>query len=200
MKIKNYHIFSKDPLNAGYVKVSGILILKNKRVVCPISPLNLKKFPNNAVPQRFKFERGADRFLANPSDRNGEQIDIQKKIFIKEINNQGSDSKYDLHEEYIIDKTWLNTQQLLWMFGEHWLQKEFRFVLPYILSVCAFAFSIFAFLYSSKTNRNNARVEDRMDSVESIIRNEKLKNKTMYNTNKLAPRRDTLIRTQPKTK
>ena len=57
------------------------------------------------------------RFRSNLRDSNGNIIDIQKKIVIKEVEIIGeNENSLQWHEEYVIDKTCLTVQQLKWMF------------------------------------------------------------------------------------
>ena len=163
MKVKNYHVFAKDT-DKGYMPVTDYLILKNKRVIYPISPRN--NF-SDAIPQRFVFEEMGLRYRANLKDSTGRVIDIQNKIIINEVEVFGDKSEpLQWHEEYVIDNKFWTLQRLKWMFGQHWLQNDFRFWLPFFVSIFSLALSIFTFHSNSKTQETNVLLETKIDSFE----------------------------------
>jgi hypothetical protein len=169
MRIKNYYILSKDGTKTGFAKVSGNLILKNKRVVSPLSELNLKSFPKNALPQKFYYEYGSERFLAKPNDLNGNQIEIQNKIFIIEVDQNGA-KNFRLHAEYLIENTWWNRSQLEWMFNKHWFQSNFKFWLPFIISIISVIIAYCSYENSSNSLKENSANKNRLDSLDAKIK------------------------------
>lgn len=118
MKIRNYIIFDKKEGN--FVPKHGNLILKNKTVLYPIS--NRNPFPH-PIPQNFNYK--ILDYRSNITDSLGNIIKVRETYVIQEVEIfDGKENPLDWHEMYLIHKTWLNTQRLQLMFGEHWIQKE----------------------------------------------------------------------------
>jgi hypothetical protein len=166
MKVKKYHTLSKGD-DIGYISVDGILELRNKRVFLPIGKKNSQTFPN-AIPQSFIYDDFGFRTIANIRDSSGNIIDVRKKIWIKEVEiKDGNASSLNWHEEYLIEKNWWNEQQLKFMFGTHWIQSDFRFWIPVLISsVTLLITGVNTFNSSKKIDK----IEEWKDSLSTQIK------------------------------
>ena len=68
----------------------------------------------------------------------------------------------------LIEKTWWNKQRLSLMFGEHWIQKDFRFWLPFLISILSLVIAFGSYLNNSELRKQNSIIHNEIDSIKNM--------------------------------